>query len=553
LAWVRALVAQGQARFEAQPLVGLRLALEALALAPDGDVELRTSIESVIDQLAGRGRVSNIGEDVRRLSASADGLSVVVDRSQGADEVRHTADHQLLDNLPADVDTVFLDPELGSATFVISYTPSISAPAALKGEIRRTRNGSLVETLGHSVKKVYFGPPMDSPVFVLDYYDVPDELHRSSDGRVIRQLDGAVKAVTFGRALSAAVLVVMYEDGSAELIRAVDGETVSAFADKIESVRFSPDPAASLLGIRYSTGPAEVRRSLDGSLVTTLTTKVANFYFGPSPNAAVFVVDNQADKGELRRTTDGSRVMPLPGEVVRVLFGSTPDDPAFVIHYKDVPGEIRRVADGSLIKRLPGIVGFGKVSSDPAGLYLVTFYSGTLPADIRYMATGELVRTFSDRVSDVDFSPDASFMIVDYSRAPDQIIRTVDGLVLASLDGEVVNVTFSPNARYFVVDYENGRSELWAARPAPHRLLDMELGRAEYAVDVNRQRMMVRYSDGRAYLVDLGWLEAMGGNPNALSLAEVTDIACHGPLADPLFDEHELDLYLKGQPALACR
>ncbi len=555
LAWVHELNAQGQARFEAQPLLGLRLALEALALAPDEDIELRTSIEPVINQLASKGRVLNPGKDIRQLFASADGMSLVVDRAQGPDEVRRTADNRRLEILPANVGNVLFGPDPGSAAFIITYTTSISTADAMIGEIRSVVDGSLIEPLTHPVERVFFGPQAGSSVFVLDYTDVPGELRSSSDGRLTRLLTGKIKSVTFSRAAPVATFAVTYEDAPAELRHSVDGAPIMTFTDKVESVRFSSDPAASLLGIRYANAPAEVRRSLDGSLVTILTTKVANFYFSPSLSGAVFVVDYEADKGELRRTTDGSLVTTLPGEVVRALFSSAPGDLTFVVQYKDIPGEVRRVADGSLIAQLPGIAGFAKASPDPTGLYFVTFYSGTLLDEIRYMATGEVIRTFSNRVSDVDFSPDAeaSFMIVDYSRVTDQIVRTADGLVLASLDDEVVNVTFSQDARYFVVDYENGRSELWAARPAPHRLLDMELGRDEYAFDVKQQRMMVRYSDGRTYLVDLGWLEAMTGNPSALSIAEVAGIACRGPLAGPLFDEHELDPYLKGQPALACR
>ena len=122
------------------------------------------------------------------------------------------------------------------------------------------------------------------------------------------------------------------------------------------------------------------------------------------------------------------------------------------------------------------------------------------------------------------------------------------------LSGQVVRVRFSPDAdaAYFVVSYEDGRSESWEGRDSPRLLAELGLGVQETLFDSEAQRLVVWHSDGRAYLLDLDWLRAMGGNLETLSPEELARLACEGPLASGLLDEAALEPYLESRTPVAC-
>ena len=109
--------------------------------------------------------------------------------------------------------------------------------------------------------------------------------------------------------------------------------------------------------------------------------------------------------------------------------------------------------------------------------------------------------------------------------------------------------------------YTDGTSEFWTTSSKPHRLVEFGLGLdipyyAEYALfemNSQSQRLIIRYNDGRAYLLDLALLSALGGDVAALSPEELTRIACEHLFAPGKFDEAQLAPYLAGQEARACK
>jgi hypothetical protein len=76
---------------------------------------------------------------------------------------------------------------------------------------------------------------------------------------------------------------------------------------------------------------------------------------------------------------------------------------------------------------------------------------------------------------------------------------------------------------------------------------------AGYVFDLEDARMVVWHSDGRAYLLDLDWLRAMGGDLAALSGEGVVRLACEGPFGSGPFDETRLEPYLDGGLPEGCR
>jgi hypothetical protein len=69
---------------------------------------------------------------------------------------------------------------------------------------------------------------------------------------------------------------------------------------------------------------------------------------------------------------------------------------------------------------------------------------------------------------------------------------------------------------YFVVEYPDGRRDFWEQGSPAKRLVDWPGWSGHFFVPENR--LVVWYNDGRAYLLDLKWLSAMGEFPEAIDL-----------------------------------
>lgn len=79
------------------------------------------------------------------------------------------------------------------------------------------------------------------------------------------------------------------------------------------------------------------------------------------------------------------------------------------------------------------------------------------------------------------------------------------------------------------------------------------LGVAETLFDSTAQRLAVRYSDGRAYLLDLYFLNAYGAPDTPHSFQELEWLACTYLFEPYGFDEGELKEYLEEEESRVCR
>jgi hypothetical protein len=204
-------------------------------------------------------------------------------------------------------------------------------------------------------------------------------------------------------------------------------------------------------------------------------------------------------------------------------------------------------------------------SPDPQAAYLVVEYVG-VSIELRRTEDGAPV-PLSGRVTGVGFSPDpqASYFVVSYASASVELRRTADGALLAKLPDRVIDVAFSPDPQsaYFLVGYNSAETELWQAGDNPSFLVGFGLGiligpyegvlGVRTFFNAQASRLVLHYTDGRAYLLDLDWLSAMGGDPAALAPEELERLACEGPFASGAFEEAALQPYLEGQPSQVCR
>jgi hypothetical protein len=90
-------------------------------------------------------------------------------------------------------------------------------------------------------------------------------------------------------------------------------------------------------------------------------------------------------------------------------------------------------------------------------------------------------------------------------------------------------VEFAPDSSYLVIGYQQGKNELWQGGANLRRLTDLEPGKKGHYFYVGKEDkglLVTWYANGKAYLLDLGWLEAMDGNPEALTPDDLVDVAC---------------------------
>lgn len=587
------LVATGQVRAEAQPLLGLRLALEGLARVPADD-PAHPAVVSATLQLVRQGRLQKLANDAsQELFSAPDGSVFVLARRDAQGELRRTSDGKLITTLAGIVDWVTFNPN-GTA-FVVGYTDQ-------PGELRRLDNGVVVPltSIVDSQVRVWRAPAPDTQVvlpltsmvgfqgvtfspdgraFVVHYADHPGELRRIDSAAVVPLTDRVTFLGTVIFSPGGSAVLVVYQDQPAEL-RWVDSGAVIPLAGSIQLVTFSPDDRFFV--VQYADRPGELRRTRDGELVTTLTDTVTQAIF--SPDSQALIVDYQNRPGELRRMDSGAvipltsnvwgatfspdgrffavhyedllvelrragdgAVIPLTGSVQEVMF--SPNGQAFVVIYQDRPGELRRTDGGAVVPLADKI---NEVTFSPDGRAFVVAYQGR-PGELRRIDSGAVVQ-LAGRVEfgGVTFSPDGRAFVVRYADRPGELRWVDNGTVVPLVDPNIFGtVTFSRDSSAFVVSYGDGHTELWDAQGTLGRLANLGLGVGQPIFDPQATRLVVRYSTGQVYLLDIAWLRTIASYPATLSLDELIAQTCAGPLAG--FDEAALAPYLQGRMPEACR
>jgi dipeptidyl aminopeptidase/acylaminoacyl peptidase len=499
-------------------------------------------------------------------------------------ELRRTVDGSLITQLSGSAKSIIFSTDEAAHMFVVSYYDD-----KIPAELRRTIDGKLISQLSGAVDFVFdvdFSSDESASVFVVRYHanqafsgsQTFSELRRTADGSIV-PLPSVADGITLSPDAAARVFVVSYRGQGvpAELRRTADGTLIARFTNPISSynVNFSSDEPASVFVVDHDhKTPSELRRTADGSLIFS---GFAYIDIGSDVAANVFVVNYRDNKtpSELRRTTDGSLITTLSKPADSITFSPDAATNVFVVNYWDnkTPSELRRTTDGSLITTLSKPADSITFSPDAATNVFVVEYlqdnatGAQEAAELRRTADGSLITRLSGTLTWVVFSPDpmAKIMALGYANndLPVELRTSADGTLMATLTGSAGpyiggQITFSPNpqTRTLVVSYTDGRSEVWDWQGIPRRLADLGLGKADQVFDSQGRRVVVRYSDGRAYLLDIDWLRAMGGDPTRLSEQELVDLACKGPLASKLWalaDQADLQKALDAREPQACQ
>jgi WD40 repeat protein len=533
-AFAQYLVAKAQTRYDENPSLGLRLAIEGLDWLPEND-SARSDLISITVQLANQGRLQKLASDGSAVISSPDNTTFVLERGNAPSELRRASDGTRIATF-TDATKVQFSPD--GSLFVVVYDNqryAVNKP----NELRRA-DGSIVTTFPGIVSSVTFSP--DSRLLVVGYDLTGNELRRA-DGSIITTFSGHVPDGAFSP--DSRLFVVMYGNKRTELRRA-DGSIVNTFTLDVQSnitgvqpITFSPD--SSLFVVSLGERLVELRRA-DGSIIR-LTDSPATIDF--SPDSSLFVVAYDKTPAELRRA-DGSIITILATDARATGATFSPDSSMFLMWHEGGSAELRR-RDGHIIFLTTSI---SNVTFNPDGSLFVVSYVGR-PGELRRADT-TIIATLTSDIQSVTFSPDGSLFVVPYAPYYDtpNELRRADGSIVTTFPGIVSSVTFSPDNSLFIVAYDNKPPELWAAQGAARRLVTLT-NLNSFTFDSKALRFIVQHTTGQLYMLDREWLRASVGTLETLPKAEIIERICTDLLSQ--FDEKELQPYLGNRTAKACR
>jgi WD40 repeat protein len=448
------------------------------------------------------------------------------------------------------------------------------------GEVRRLDNGDVLYQLSERVSAVIFSPDPAVDIFAVVYNNRTAELRYTTSGKHI-PLSRPLSSNSGGFSCNsvAGVVTVIYSDSTVELLSMADGQrifripgrrlsllapgSVSPIGGRLGRPGVSLDPTATVLIILYKNGIAELRDTTDDKRIIQ--------FRGKSPTEV---------KDTFLALVNGKITSFLRRSSVKVSRVSNDMDARYlVLFYSDKTLDLWRTSDNMRIVSLPEETAPNQVldptfrtsrinrssvyfSPDPAAsIFIVTY--GDRPGEQRHSADGRLISQLSGPVLNVTFSPGprAWIFVVYYVNGSGEVRRTADGTLLGQLSEpvsrQVPKVTFSPDpsSMIFMVAYQNmGKEawELWEARDKARCLIDWGLDVAGCSFDSSGRRLVIRYNDGSAYLLDVSWLQAIGGAPEQLSEQELIVLACDPERAGGIGAE-QLIPYLDGETPRACR
>lgn len=417
-------------------------------------------------------------------------------------------------------------------------------------------------------------------------------------GKEVTGLKGSLQEVFFSRNPRSTSFAVTYKDDRrrggvwGELLRIEDLRPVAAFTAQVEGFSFSAPGQEPIVVVDYVEAPGEVYSLVSGQLLAQLNQKgqVQRVYWSARPEGRYFGVSYSGDSGswpdnELRQVLDG-QLVPLSG---RLSFEEV--DLLALSHKRPVRSEYFYVDVGAgdktsvQVRSLATCEVLGTLDSFPLPHVLLSdYYSDDFivvqghpysqESHLYGLQDGKVMASLPDVIwpDGSYFSPDpeARYAVFTYSNykyyggsrateLPRQLYDVHHGEAV-NLSGAFKSVQFSymPESRdlSFVVNYDNNRSELWTAGNGPVYLADLGISPAFMFFGPGNQHLVVRYSTGEAYLIDVEWLKNIrkaAPDSEISSANELLRLAC------PLYKRYEFNLdsvqkYLfDSQGVLSCR
>ena len=528
---------------------------------------------------------------IQFLRFSSDENYVVLDYGSKIAELRRTTDGTRITGLTDTVEDVWFSP---SSTYLVT-APNIRSQS-WGGTLWQASHGALIETLDTRVNAVHFSP--DETRFIMDPTSGSAEIRQSSDGRLIAELFGRLQPTIITEENRQTGVIFMnegrwvlldYADNSVpenfpghtlpvEMRSLLDGAVIpSDLADQEATTIYSTFDESGVIAAQIELTRSIVTEahliSLDnGAIIDSYNSQGMRIIHSLDGNQFVLAYDDR--QAELRKTADGELIATLPGAVYREVTFS-PDGQTFVVSLYGAgafdtqlgaPSALHSALDGSIIKEFPLTYGKGlslrvaPVEYSPDGSTILISFNAV---EFDY---GDSVPLYYDAATGIEiadigraprFSPTGNY-IVGLTRfvgenvgSPAAIYEAADGLHLREL-AEFDTYTFSSNEAYFLAEFADDHSELLDLSTGVV-LADLGSVLAGHFFDLAQQRLVVWYTDGRSYLIDLEWLQFLS---QAQSLDDpilgIANQFCaeHWPLDDDFIAD--LAVYLGEREPQAC-
>jgi hypothetical protein len=493
----------------------------------------------------------------------------VINYEDEVSELRRVDNGQLGPSLNGQVNAVVPIPS--SIFLSIRYS---DAPS----ELRHIATGELLATIGQGSVL----PVPDSEYFLVQFTDAPSDLYQANTGQPIATLSGQV--VQLNSLPDSPYFVVVYEDGNGELRRKDTGTSHLWLNQGVERVAVISDSPYFL--VDYQDRWGELRRSDTGEPGEDLNGFVR--YEVVPPDISLFVVYYENEPAELRWKDTGRYYSQLDVGGI----GSIPHSPYFVVFKDNRPDTLVRKDTGETGPQLdPG----ANVVLIPESRYFIVDYPQA-GSELRRTDTGELGSTLSGNFDGLVSKSDVPYFVVSYSDALAELRRGDTGELAPPLSGSVKEIIALYGSPFFVVTYEDipGRQDVldelrWldtgetvmdssGKRAARDAVLVGEASQGSYLVyyqdDTSEivydgrtlialgrnaedaiyfpktNRVAIRYGDGRAILLDLDLIAAIGGTEAEMTLAtmlpeELVDFTCRLLFTNnPEWNEARLDDYV---------
>jgi len=548
------LIAESQLTFKEKPLTGLQLAIEGLELLPADDVKLRDNLEQTYQDLAQQGKVSLLGTQIQNASLITDTWYIL---NGVTTTLRTSRDPENFITLGGEMLSVFPIPN--SEYFVIDFLDQEDALYTL-------HNPEIPTPLEEDVFDVVPVPPGEKFLVVYDsgygqLFNPNDIEHPITSDIAIEYFDTSLFVSIAGEDY----FVIPDSTFSGSSDQTVSATNMSHSIPIDENVNdVIPIPGSDYFVVVYdefSGIKSQILSTSDIDHPFTLDGEIA-YSHGVTyiPDSDYFVVAYSLlsnVEGQLFSTSDINHPITLDGKVLEVVY--IPGSDYFAVVYYDKYIQLFSVRDIDHPIILDGkVISTVNVIPIPGSDYFAVIYYDDYD---KLFSTGDIEHpiTLDGEVLAVFPIPGSEFFIVAYRRAESQLFNINDIEHPITLHGKVYSFNglsvFENNhgqlgVSYFAVKFTDGKTKLWGSSIKP--LLDMGIG-VESMIRTSDDRLVVTYVDGRAYLLDLAWLSAMGGEADSMDINTLMDIVCEGPLSWGLVDQAILSEKLQGRLSLACQ
>ncbi|MBK8986363.1 MAG: CHAT domain-containing protein [Chloroflexi bacterium] len=515
---------QGNTLFGNNPLLGMRLLLEAYETAQSEPVKSR--IATNMEYNLRTGRVDLLSDLVAFIREIVVGKLYVIKYVNGHSELWLTAVDKII--IPAG--NAQITPVPNSSMFWLRHPFSATELWSLEsnqvilegqflhiyaifdtpfyvmkhnfapGELRSLKSDDIV-TLSDDVRDVF--PIPDSPSFVVKYVSQPSELRSVENSTVVTLTGNASKLYS----IPESPFYILHYDNADDELRTMKSAEVFTLSGQVNGVY--PIPKSPFYVIQYSSLVGELR-SIDSSEIIELTNSVSGVY--PIPDSPFYVVIYMNGVGELR-STENDNIIILDGKIRHIT--AIPDSPLFVVAYEDSPGEL-------------------------------------------WSVKGNKVASFTSEIAESYSIPNTNLFVVDYiyNDIPNEIWRMENDEAVLFLES-FRRVYSVQGTSLYVVVYLDGSSDLWKNE---QHFAELGGGVSNFAWFSGSNSIAVRYGNGQVWLLDLKLLEIL--SDDAITRGErnfttenLIQIACTYLFTNnPNWDETELLPYLlEGESPRACQ